>query len=168
MSGNDDRLDQLDYYSLLGVKRDDGVDVIKAAFRTFARRFHPDRFIGAPEEKMERATRIYRRGSEAVQTLTDLDSRRAYDAVLAKGELRLRSDARPAPTPQHTPPTTPTQPTIRSPSARAFFTRAQEAARAGDLKAAWAALKSAREQEPGNPLIDQALVKVETQLRHHR
>ena len=96
---SDDRLDQLDYYTLLGVARDADVDAIKRAFRTFARRYHPDKFVGQAEEKIERATRIYRRGSEAVQTLTDLDARRAYDAGLAKGELRLRSEPRKQPAP---------------------------------------------------------------------
>lgn len=164
---SDDRLDQLDYYTLLGVKRDAGVDEVKAAFRTFARRYHPDRFAGQPQEKIDRATRIYRRGSEAYQTLTDLGSRKAYDAALAKGELRLRDEPRrDAPAPGAAP--SAPQPTIRSPSARAFFTRAQDLARAGDLQGAWQALKSAAAQEPGSPLIEAALQKIESALRQRR
>lgn len=169
---SDDRLDKLDYYTLLGVKREAGIDEIKAAFRAFARRYHPDRFAGQDGEKIERATRIYRRGSEAYQTLTDLESRRAYDAGLAKGALRLQTEARrpqpSAPRPEQNAAPTAQQPAIRSPSARAFFARAQELARAGDLKGAWAALKSARDQEPDNPLIEAALQKVENGLRQRR
>lgn len=191
MSDSDDRLDQLDYYTLLGVARDASADDIKRAFRTFARRFHPDRFVGAPEEKVARATRIYRRGSEAVQTLADLEGRRAYDLALSRGELRLKSDARAAraaPARPHAPRTQEygavsasprvapgaghprvaspaTAPGIRSPSARAFFARAQEASRAGDLKAAHRHVKSAMEQEPGNPLLEHALSKIERAIR---
>ena len=55
---DDDRLDQLDYYTLLGAKRDASLDEIKAAFRVFARRYHPDRHAGGSEEKVARATRI--------------------------------------------------------------------------------------------------------------
>lgn len=175
MSDDDDRLDRLDYYTLLGVPRDADADAIKRAFRVFARRYHPDRFAGAPPEKIDRATRIYRRGSEAIQTLTDLGARRAYDAGLAKGELRLKSDARaqpakpaaPAQAPQQgaRPAPAPAAPTIRSPSARAFFTKAQEASRAGDLKSAYRHVKSAMEQEPDNPVLEQALHKLERAIR---
>ena len=160
---SDDRLDKLDYYELLGVPRDASVDAIKAAFRTFARRFHPDKFVGQSQDKIDRATRIYRRGSEAVQTLTALDARRAYDDGLTKGELRLRSEPRRnQPAPQAA---APAPPTIRSPSARAFFARAQDLARAGDLQGAWKALQSARDQEPESELIEAALRKVGSQLR---
>jgi curved DNA-binding protein CbpA len=130
---SDERLEQLDYYTLLGVQRTATIEEIKRAFRTFARKFHPDRFAGAPADKVERATRIYRRGSEAVQTLTDLESRRAYDIGLGKGELRLRDDPRAvravAPggatgAARRDETGAQSQTTLRSPSARAFFAKA--------------------------------------------
>jgi curved DNA-binding protein CbpA len=167
---DDDRLEQLDYYTLLGVERGASVDDVKRAFRTFARKFHPDRFAGAPQDKVDKATRIYRRGSEAVQTLTDLEARKAYDAGLAKGELRLRdaprsaARAEPARPAAHNPAAPAAQP-IRSPAARAYYARAQESVRAGDLKGAWKLLKSALEQEPDSALIEAALHKVEGHLR---
>lgn len=176
MSNQDDRLDQLDYYTLLGVAREASIEEIRSAFRGFARRYHPDRFAGGEALKIERATRIYQRGSEAVQTLCDLDARRAYDAGLSRGELRLRSDARVRPEAKAAPegaaaparddgPPTGEVTAFRSPSAQAFFKRARECARSGDLQAAWRALKSAIDQEPGNPILEQALMKVERQLR---
>ncbi|AKF06276.1 J domain-containing protein [Sandaracinus amylolyticus] len=164
----DDRLDQLDYYTLLGVARDASAEDVKRAFRAFARRYHPDRFAGQDGEKVARATRIYRRGSEAVQTLSDPTARRAYDAVLAKGELRLKSDARapvePAPKATRREPE-PAKPTLQSPTARAFFTKAQDAARAGDLQTAWRQIKAAMQHEPGSPILEQALLKIERAMR---
>ena len=62
-------LDQLDYYALLEVEDDATMREIKSAFRKFARKFHPDRFAGSNEAKIERAAQIYRRGSEAFQVL---------------------------------------------------------------------------------------------------
>ncbi|MBN8613916.1 MAG: DnaJ domain-containing protein [Deltaproteobacteria bacterium] len=88
-----DRLDQLDYYALLEVEQSASVDQIRAAFRKFALKFHPDRHVDGGHEKVERATRIYRRGSEALETLVDPTKRKAYDVVLARGELRLTADA---------------------------------------------------------------------------
>lgn len=88
-----DRLDQLDYYALLEVEQTASVDQIRAAFRKFALKFHPDRHVDGGPEKVARATRIYRRGSEALETLVDPMKRKAYDVVLAQGELRLTADA---------------------------------------------------------------------------
>lgn len=90
----DDQLDQLDYYTLLGVDPKAPVEEIRAAFRRFALRFHPDRHLAGGPERVARATAIYRRGSEALETLVDPTRRKAYDAVLAKGEVRLKTDPR--------------------------------------------------------------------------
>lgn len=162
-----DQLDQLDYYTLLGVDLGASVDDVKRAFRRFARRYHPDRFAGADAEKQERATRIYRRGSEAYQTLTDLEARRAYDVLLARGETRLRDDpryVRAAPPPNQAAPA-PTALPIRSPAAKALFERAQLLARSGDINGAYKALRGALEQEPESALIEAALEKIAAQMR---
>ena len=87
-----DRLDLLDYYTLLDIPSDAAVTDVKKAFRKFARRYHPDRFAGGDADKLSRASQIYRRGSEAYQILTNPVSRRAYDRVLRMGKLRLSTE----------------------------------------------------------------------------
>lgn len=179
MSG--DRLDELDYYTLLGVADDASTDAIKSAFRGFARRYHPDRFADAPDEKREQATRIFRRGSEAFQVLTDDQQRRAYDQVLARGELRLTEDARssspdvkpdrPAAkvTPNKAAAAPPPQATqdhpIRSEKARALFKHAVEAAKSQDWATAWKALRAANQHEPGNAFLETRFKQVDAMLR---
>jgi curved DNA-binding protein CbpA len=177
-----DQLDQLDYYSLLGVEPTASVDEIRVAFRKFALRFHPDRHAGGDDEKIARATRIYRRGSEALETLVDPTKRKAYDIVLARGELRLTQDAQTiartssakssrsgarkssagttragrksiAPAARAKPSI---KQDIQSPTAKAFYARALAASKAQDYKTALRMIESALQQEPGHPLLLEA------------
>ncbi|MFO0681700.1 MAG: DnaJ domain-containing protein [Sandaracinus sp.] len=176
----DAQLDEYDYYTLLGVEPTASDDELRRAFKKFALKYHPDRFAGGPEEKIERATAIYRRGSEAIEVLSDPKQRKAYDAGLARGELRLTSDpgARRENVRASRPKTEPgtrrsvrgakaprPAETIQSPSARAFYAKAVELARAGDTRAAWRAVQSAIAQEPGNPILEEALKRIERQMR---
>ncbi|MBT0878499.1 J domain-containing protein [Campylobacter sp. RM12642] len=61
------------YYDILGVKKDASTDTIKKAYRSLARKYHPDvnKDKGA-EEKFKEIT-------EAYEVLSDEDKRRAYD-----------------------------------------------------------------------------------------
>ncbi len=160
-----DRLDQLDYYTLLGAARGASADEIKQAFRTFAKRYHPDRFAQGAGEKRARATEIYRRGSEAFQVLSDPASRAAYDKALSQGQLRIDNEIVERARVAEKAPAAPAEPTVRSPQARAYFERAMVSAREGDYRAAWKALKAAAEIEPSNPLIERRLGQVEARLR---
>jgi curved DNA-binding protein len=62
-----------DYYEVLGVGRDAGADEIQRAFRTLARRHHPD--ISKEPDAEERFKEI----NEAYQTLSDPATRSRYD-----------------------------------------------------------------------------------------
>ncbi len=180
-----DRLDQLDYYALLEVEQGASVDQIRAAFRKFALKFHPDRHVDGGPEKVARATRIYRRGSEALETLVDPMKRKAYDVVLARGELRLTADAQTVartasakggakkstsgakkssagsrPGRKSMVPGARAKASaprdIQSPTAKAFYARALQSSKAGDYAAALRMIESALQQEPGHPILLEA------------
>jgi curved DNA-binding protein CbpA len=167
-----EHLDLLDYYTLLGIEQSASPRDIKDAFRRFARKYHPDRFAGAPEDKVARASQIYRRGSEAYQILTDPIARRAYDRALNVGKLRLSADERERAEAEErgsagrAPANKP--PPIRSPQAVAFYNKAADAARSGRWRDAWRAMKSAIEEEPENSLLKARLAQIEAKLRTER
>lgn len=166
---SDDRLDQLDYYTLLGVEETAGAVEVRRAFRRFARKYHPDRYAMATVEKRQRATEIYRRGSEGVQVLCDPDARRLYDAALARGIIRLTAAQRDgaqrilegAKTSKRR------EPKIRSTHARAYYDKAMRALEVRDYRAAWKALRAAAQEEPDNVLISDRLAKVDAALRRN-
>lgn len=168
-----DRLDLLDYYTLLGVDPDATPAEVKKAFRTFARRYHPDRFSGDDAEKLARSTQIYRRGSEALQVLTNPVSRRAYDRLLRLGKTRLSADDRDrAEAADRAERTVPrrrraTGP-IRSAAALRFYEKAAVAARSGKWREAWRLMKSALDAEPDNELLRTRLNQIEARLRTAR
>jgi DnaJ-class molecular chaperone len=152
-------LDKLDYYALLGVAPEASLADIKAGFRAFAGRYHPDRFAGEERHVVE-ATRIYRRATEAYRVLAHPQQRRYYDEQLKLGKLRLdpqtAGSARPnarsgRPDAVHT-------------RARPFLARADQALAAGDLKQAKLNYQIALQHDPSSELLRQKLAEVETRL----
>lgn len=62
-----------DYYEVLGVNRNASAEELKSAFRTLARKYHPD--INKEPDAEEKFKEI----NEAYAVLSDTDKRRAYD-----------------------------------------------------------------------------------------
>ena len=63
-----------DYYEVLGVSKDADEATIKKAYRTLAKKYHPDMNPGDKE-----AEKKFKEASEAYAVLSDAEKRRQYD-----------------------------------------------------------------------------------------
>lgn len=160
------QLDQLDYYTLLGVSEQSSIPEIKRAFKKFARKYHPDQHVERTPDKIERAAEIYRRGSEAYQVLTDERARAEYDKVLQTGRLRLTAEEldRAWKPPENTGPKKKRVP-IKSAEALAYFKEGIAYAEEGNWKACYRFIEKALEMEPGNQFLLSRLDQVGKRMR---
>jgi curved DNA-binding protein CbpA len=76
----------LNYYRLLGIPPDSGQRRIKSAYRSLAKRFHPDRNSGS-----ETAAELFRQVNQAYKVLSDTQLRKHYDQKLQQEELQNNS-----------------------------------------------------------------------------
>lgn len=68
----------MDYYRVLGLRRDASKDEIKAAFRKLALEFHPDRHERSSKAVQDEAMRRFKVVSEAYDVLSDDKKRATY------------------------------------------------------------------------------------------
>ena len=86
MSGQD-WLDK-DFYAVLGVSKDADAQEIKKAYRSKARKYHPDRHPDDPK-----AEEMFKEIGEAYSVLNDPEQRQQYDAIRAMGSGGARFSA---------------------------------------------------------------------------
>lgn len=85
----DQRLDALDYFELLAVSRDATEQELHTAYLRFALTFHPDTHPHATAPVRAALTRIFQRGVEAHQVLSNSDTARTYQQMRARGHRRF-------------------------------------------------------------------------------
>ena len=83
------RRDPKGYYTMLGVSDTADADAIKSAFRTKAKRLHPD-INPSPI-----AAKQFQRLSEAYETLSDPAKRTAYDKSIPAAKSKSKTRAKP-------------------------------------------------------------------------
>jgi|TARA_B000000475_G_scaffold271241_1_gene268544 molecular chaperone DnaJ len=64
-----------DYYEILGIQRNSSASEIKNAFRSLARKYHPDKNKGDPDSEIK-----FKEVQEAYAVLSDESEKRKYDA----------------------------------------------------------------------------------------
>jgi curved DNA-binding protein CbpA len=147
-------LSALSYYEVLRVPPDASTGDIQQAFHALSLRCHPDRFVDEGPEIARAAAGVFKRAAEAYNVLRKPALRARYDAELRKGKLKLDEHAAPQKK-------TFEQRTLlmiaRTPRAKKFAAKADEALSQGRLEDARLALISAAQDDPGNEELNERL-----------
>lgn len=153
-------LERYSYYELLNLSPGASPDDIRAAFHRMAVTVHPDKFAQHPDAELRTMVyAIYKRMTEGYRVLMEAKDRRAYDAALAEGKLRLVRTERKVEGPRRT------SDAIENPRAKQFFTMAQDAERRGDFKNAKINYKFALDMAPDHPVISEHAEKLEAKIK---
>jgi curved DNA-binding protein CbpA len=80
-----EKIDKEDYFTMLGVDREAGVDALQSTYFSLAKKWHPDRLPDELTDSKELAAKVFARLTEAFQTLTDLEKRKKYIEAMQKG-----------------------------------------------------------------------------------
>jgi DnaJ-class molecular chaperone len=141
------RLDEIDYFSLLGCPQTVVPADLRQAFRGLAQSYHPDALVSEDEELTAAVEAIYRRLTEAYAVLRQPSQRQAYIAGLAQGLTRYDPEKSQSALKDFQAKQAPG----RSDSGRLHFQRAQRAAAQGDRFSAAAEMRLALLYEPNEP-----------------
>jgi curved DNA-binding protein CbpA len=85
-----------DYYAVLGVAKDADPEVVRAAYRALAKKYHPDTSAAGNNGSTER----FREISAAYSVLSDAEQRAVYDQSIYASSSPLDSPRAPSPGPQ--------------------------------------------------------------------
>lgn len=133
-----ERLDQIDFYELLGVANDAQHAAIRKAYFLAAKRYHPDAIarLGLQDIRRE-AGEVFSKIAEANEVLSDAKRRAAYDERLAGGapDIDLRVLAQ----------------------AETFYRKGEILINMGDFRGALGYLKNAVELYPDEPVYQSDL-----------
>ena len=151
-------LDQYSYYELLNLTPQASPDQIRSAFHRMALSIHPDRHQQHEDQILRKKIyTIYKRMTEGYRVLMEPKDRRAYDADLQQGQMRLVRTQRKGAVLKRQ------EDAIDHPKAKQFFTLGLDAERRGDLKGAKLNYKFALDLAPDHPVIKAAMDKLEQQ-----
>jgi curved DNA-binding protein CbpA len=128
---------------------------VKAAFHTFALRFHPDTLVEEGPEIAALASEIFKRGVESYNILLKPENRTRYEAELRKGRIRFDPDARPSEPPP--PPMRTLEMIAKTPAGKKHAAKADRLIAIGKLEEARVALTSAFQCEPMNDELEERI-----------
>lgn len=152
-------IDRLDYYQLMKLDPRADTSQLRLAYHDARRRFHPDCFLGHPDDIRGAVDRIARRITEGYLVLRDRQRRAAYDTALSSGHLRLSQEV------EDEVRTDGQSERGATPNGKRYLTLCEEEERRGALPRAIAHLKTAITFEPKNVSFRQKLDRLEQQLK---